>query len=382
MTRLLWLADVLRNAGLKVVETPGWKNRGVDMEEIKGILCHHTAGPKKGNMPSLGTLIDGRSDLKGPLSQLGLGRDGTYYIVAAGKCNHAGAGIWKGVEGNRHFIGIEAENTGYVRGPTAEPWSEVIMNAYAEGVAALVEKLNIPVGMVAGHKEYAPKRKTDPTFDMNAFRKRIESVMARKKKEEKLVIATVADAPVFVVPVKDVIPPVKTVELKKYNPNELRGDSRPAYAKKLLQDCGWKDFQAAAIIGNAMAESGKDLDTDIEGDYLLNKRIVPRGTPGAKPSAYGSFQWRGGRLVNLDNFAKKNGKNKNDLRIQILFTDWELRNTEKRVGIQLRESTDMMEALRAAIGFLRPGGWSHESPENGNGWKARLVNAYSLMENK
>ena len=64
-------------------------------------------------MPSLDTLIQGRSDLPGPLAQLGLGRDGTYYVIAAGKCNHAGAGSWKGVtSGNTDFIGIEAENTG------------------------------------------------------------------------------------------------------------------------------------------------------------------------------------------------------------------------------------------------------------------------------
>lgn len=46
----------------------------------------------------------------GPHAQLGLGRDGTFYIIAAGRCNHAGKGNWKGVtDGNGFFIGIEAE---------------------------------------------------------------------------------------------------------------------------------------------------------------------------------------------------------------------------------------------------------------------------------
>src|SRR5580700_4344959 len=49
----------------------------------------------------------------GPLAQLGLGRDGTFYVVAAGRCNQAGQGSWQGVTtGNSSFIGIEAENTG------------------------------------------------------------------------------------------------------------------------------------------------------------------------------------------------------------------------------------------------------------------------------
>jgi peptidoglycan hydrolase-like protein with peptidoglycan-binding domain len=60
-------------------------------------------------MPSLRVLIEGRSNLPGPLAQLGLGRDGTCYVIAAGRCNHAGAGLWQGVStGNSSFIGTEA----------------------------------------------------------------------------------------------------------------------------------------------------------------------------------------------------------------------------------------------------------------------------------
>ena len=83
------------------------------MGEVQGVLCHHTTGPKVGNMPTLNLLIEGRPDLAGPLAQLGLGRDGTFYVVAAGLCNHAGDGAYRSiVAGNTHLIGIEAENTG------------------------------------------------------------------------------------------------------------------------------------------------------------------------------------------------------------------------------------------------------------------------------
>src|SRR4051812_23297953 len=111
---LTWLPSVLKDAGLKVATVPGWETRGHgDMGNILGVICHHTAGQRHGNMPSLDVVLNGRPDLSGPLAQLGLGRDGTYYVVAAGRCYHAGAGIWKGItNGNTNFIGIEAENTG------------------------------------------------------------------------------------------------------------------------------------------------------------------------------------------------------------------------------------------------------------------------------
>ena len=151
--QLTWLPIVLRNAGLKVAEVDGWPNRGRgDVGTIKGVMCHHTAGPVNGNMPSLGVLREGRSDLPGPLAQLGLGRDGTYYVIAAGRANHAGRGEWKGVaDGNGSFIGIEAENTGIGDStkPKFEPWPEVQLDAYRRGDAARRPSgLDVPDGLL------------------------------------------------------------------------------------------------------------------------------------------------------------------------------------------------------------------------------------------
>lgn len=176
---LTWLAEVLEDAGLKVAEQPGWRTRGRgDVGDIKGIICHHTAGPKNGNMPSLGIVTNGRPDLPGPLAQLGLGRDGTFFIIAAGRANHAGAGNWQGVtNGNANLIGIEAENTGLTTGPNAEPWPEVQVDAYRRGVAAILKKIGAAAIMCGGHKEYAPTRKIDPTFDMVAFRTAVGAIM-------------------------------------------------------------------------------------------------------------------------------------------------------------------------------------------------------------
>lgn len=175
---LKWLPEVLMGAGLKVALVPGWQDRGHgDVGTIKGVICHHTAGPKTGNMPSLRVVTDGRSDLPGPLSQLCLGRDGTFYVVAAGKAFHAGKGDWQGVtNGNTNLIGIEAENTGK---NDDFPWPEVQMDAYCRGVAAILKHIGQGKIMCCGHKEYALPhgRKSDPQFNMDVFRLRISIVM-------------------------------------------------------------------------------------------------------------------------------------------------------------------------------------------------------------
>jgi hypothetical protein len=183
---LLWLPQVLKDAGLKVIEVKGWQHRGRrDLSIVKGIVCHHTAAARGKNMPSLDTCTRGRSDLAGPLCQLLLGRDGTYAVVAAGVANHAGRGAWPfpkaGIPpgtANKWTIGIEAENVGNLKF-NVEPWPEVQLDAYKRGVAALCKRLKLdPAYTVVGHKEYAPTRKPDPALiDMGQFRKDVADLM-------------------------------------------------------------------------------------------------------------------------------------------------------------------------------------------------------------
>jgi hypothetical protein len=140
LAKALWLADVLRAAGCDVVEEPGWKDRGrPGVFEPKGVMVHHTSSnPHGGNTAALSTVLNGRLDeqppLPGPLSQLLVARDGTWHVVAAGRCNHAGAGRWRGdVNGNSHFIGAECENDG-----VKEPWPVHQLDSMVRGVAALL----------------------------------------------------------------------------------------------------------------------------------------------------------------------------------------------------------------------------------------------------
>ena len=171
--RILDVADVLRQAGLAVYEVPGWRERGYRtsttpdgaLRGLTGGLVHHTATPATapGDYPTLGTIIKGRSDVPGPLAQLGLGRDGTWYVIASGRANHSGA-----VDDSRYSnpvcIGVEAEHPG-----GTAPWPPEQYAAYVAGCAALARAYGITW---RGHKEAAiPRgRKPDPNFDMNRFR--------------------------------------------------------------------------------------------------------------------------------------------------------------------------------------------------------------------
>jgi len=176
------LPEILRSYGLKVVVSPGWYERGRpestgDFDPV-GVLCHHTATTKSvptSNVVNL--LAKGRADLPGPLSQTGLDRDGTVYLIAAGRCNHAGvakmAGTVAGGDGNALYIGIEAFNDG--RG---EPWPKAQMDAYVLLCAVLsVEVTENSHKTVNGHKETSVTGKIDPRFDMDDFRILVEKKM-------------------------------------------------------------------------------------------------------------------------------------------------------------------------------------------------------------
>ena len=52
------------------------------------------------------------------------------------------------------------------------------MDAYQRGVAAILGKIGADAIMCCGHKEWAPRRKIDPTFGMEDFRQRVTAILA------------------------------------------------------------------------------------------------------------------------------------------------------------------------------------------------------------
>jgi hypothetical protein len=161
--RATWLADAFRTAGLNVYEMPGWVTRETRPGfSPRAVICHHTAtGPNWDDDQVAFLLRDGRRDLAGPLAQIGLERDGTVVLVAAGRCNHNGFGL----HGNDSF-GIEAYNDG--RG---EHWPAVQLDAYERVVKVLCDHHGWGPDQVLAHRESDPDRKIDPTgIDMDDFR--------------------------------------------------------------------------------------------------------------------------------------------------------------------------------------------------------------------
>lgn len=157
-----WLADAARWAGLRVVLVPGHERRGHGgLRAVEVVTGHHTAtsDAAAGDYPSLNVVTNGRAGLAGPLCNLGLGRDGTVYVVAAGCAWHAGASRFAGfTDLNDESIGIEAEDNGDGR------WTAVQLDAYPRLVAGLLHYMRRGVDRYCSHRTCAVPagRKPDP----------------------------------------------------------------------------------------------------------------------------------------------------------------------------------------------------------------------------
>jgi peptidoglycan hydrolase-like protein with peptidoglycan-binding domain len=180
-------ATALKAAGLNVETIDGWQLRAASSYSFEpvGIMLHHTASnAQSGNMPCKTLVLEGRRDLKGPLSQFTVGRDGLIVLNAAGRCHHAGRGMANRIEqlladveppdygqglydapragayraGNKHFIGFECENDG-----VGERWSPELVDATVKACAALCVLYGWnPLTRVLMHREWT-KRKIDPS---------------------------------------------------------------------------------------------------------------------------------------------------------------------------------------------------------------------------
>lgn len=175
--RLLWLPQVLAHWGLHVQLVPGWETAGAAFAETPRVpVAHHTATARSRTLdyPSLRIVRDGRPDLAGPLSQVGLGYSGTVYVIASGKANHAGPGAWRDIKRSALTIGCEAES------PGDGTWTPEQRRAYPILMAALCDGLNTTADMVCGHREWALPhgRKVDPTgIDMPLMRQQVAHLL-------------------------------------------------------------------------------------------------------------------------------------------------------------------------------------------------------------
>ena len=125
---------------------------------------------------------------------------------------------------------------------------------------------------------------------------------------------------------------------------------------------GYSPPQAAALAGNAMAESGGS--TSIVGD---------------QGKALGIFQWHPDRQARLLDYAKSQGLDPRSEQAQLGFFDWELKNTERRAGEMLRSAQTPEEAQAAVLASLRPQGFRMSDPTQSHNYGGRLKNTLSLL---
>lgn len=183
---LTWLADALGEAGLTVEPVPGWAERGRPWGfDPVGVLMHHTAfrATTADPHPALETVVEGRTDLRGPLCHILIDRDAVCHVIAAGRSNHAGeareSGPVPGGDGNVTYVGIEidyAPQEPYGQRPTAQQGEAAVRAA-----AVILARLGTGADHVRYHAETSTSGKWDPgnTVDADEFRRRVAAELAR-----------------------------------------------------------------------------------------------------------------------------------------------------------------------------------------------------------
>jgi hypothetical protein len=154
--RATWLAEVLRTAGLTVVEYPGWKTRGRgEFGNLRAVVWHHDASPP-GDSPGVPTYMI--RNFGTAAAQCWVARDGVWHVIAAGVAYHAGK-VQPGKPGNHESIGVETDHT------TGEDWPAALLASLRVGTAAILRKLGEPASTgLEFHKSICLPvgRKSDP----------------------------------------------------------------------------------------------------------------------------------------------------------------------------------------------------------------------------
>jgi hypothetical protein len=181
MARALWLPAALDAFGVNYRTVSGWETRGEDVFNPIGVMNHHTADSSP-TSSALNLILQGRSDLPGPLAQIYLDWDGVAYIVASGEANHAGMGvnvvrqralanlapkgdaaaIYGGGSddygGNDYWIGIEVQHPG-----DSSPYPEAVIDTLIKVNAAICAHQGWSHNRCIHHREHT-SRKVDMSW--------------------------------------------------------------------------------------------------------------------------------------------------------------------------------------------------------------------------
>jgi hypothetical protein len=186
------LKAALEKWGVKVAESPGWTSRKRPGSFAPhGVMLHHTGSSDSASSAAEErVLVNGRSDLPGPLCQLSIRDDGTVVLIAVGRSNHAGKGSKSTLDrviaedysgelkpgpdtedGNTAFYGVEIQYSGSKR-PTVAAYAAAVKMC-----AAICDAYGWSSLSVTSHREWT-RRKVDPgKIDMADFRKDVAAAL-------------------------------------------------------------------------------------------------------------------------------------------------------------------------------------------------------------
>lgn len=170
----------------------GWETRNRNSQgsfsDVNGFMVHHT-GDDLPDSVDLRLIINGRSDLPGPLAQFGCDDAGIIYLIGNGRANHAGGGdpdVLQAVinesyrdtppgprfhtgepgaaDGNSRFYGVETFYSGSTR-PTDRAYTSLVLLA-----AAICDFHDWGPKSVIGHKEWSDWKPDPGSVSMVKFR--------------------------------------------------------------------------------------------------------------------------------------------------------------------------------------------------------------------
>lgn len=150
-----WLPAAFDKWGVPYRLVTGWETRGRPASsgafDPRAPLTHHTGARSSASNPhpALRMLIEGRSDLPGPLCQVSTDFNGITSIIAAGRANHAGkakaVGTIPAGDGNALWIGNEVETDGLQAMPEVQYRAAVLV------AAAVLDQLGAVASLAALH---------------------------------------------------------------------------------------------------------------------------------------------------------------------------------------------------------------------------------------